>query len=179
MPFAVAHFLIPVIIVDLVRDHLLKVRKVLPNKYVFISGLSGALVDTDMLLFYIFKNSLNVRSLVGHRIFFHNIWVPLFFLFWFIMFYYYLKKRNLAKIFLMIFIGTSIHLLLDATIANEIAPFYPFSDIQIGLNLIPVTPDLGWDIALRNLDILASIDAILLILWLIHEEKEHNISDFL
>lgn len=178
MPFAVTHFLIPVILVDLVRDHLLKVRKILPNKFVFISGLSGLLVDTDVLLFYIFQKFINVNFSVQHRIFFHNIWIPLFFLFGFIVFYY-TKKKNLSKIFLMIFIGFSIHLLLDATINDKIIPLYPFNDTQFGLNLISSNPDIGLDTLLKNLDILASIDAILLILWLIHEEKTHHISDFL
>jgi membrane-bound metal-dependent hydrolase YbcI (DUF457 family) len=163
--------------VDLVRDHLLKIRKVLPNKFVFISGLAGLTLDADMILFYGFREFLGIQ-LKTHRIFFHNMWIPLISLLIFISLYYY-KKKNLGKVFLMIFIGTSVHLLLDATIVGKIIPLYPLSSIEIGLNLISITPDLGWNITSRNLDILLSVDAILLTLWLIHEEREHHISDFL
>lgn len=106
MPFAVAHFLIPAIMVDLVRDHLLKIRKVLPNKFVFISGLAGLALDADMILFYGLREFLGIQ-LKTHRIFFHNIWIPFTSLLIFMTLYYY-KKKNLGKIFLMIFVGTGV-----------------------------------------------------------------------
>jgi membrane-bound metal-dependent hydrolase YbcI (DUF457 family) len=176
MPFAVTHVLIPLILVDLIRDHLLKIKKTLPNKYVFISGLAGGLLDADLLLYYV--ASILGMKLSTHRIFFHNVWIPLFSLLAYILLHNR-RKKNLAKIFLMIFAGTSIHLILDGTVCNQIIPFYPLDDTMVGLNLLPISPGLEPAILMRNLHILLSIDAIILILWLIHEELEHKISDFL
>ena len=71
----------------------------------------------------------------------------------------------------MIALGTFIHLLLDSTLMGFIMPVYPFSTAQFGINLIPVTT--------LGLSVMAGIDAILLVAWLIHEELRHKISSFI
>jgi hypothetical protein len=47
--------------------------------------------------------------------------------------------------------------------------FYPFSNLEIGLNLIGG--------ALEG-TLISGLDAVLLAGWLIHEELKHKISDF-
>ena len=68
----------------------------------------------------------------------------------------------------MIFFGVSIHLFLDAFLSGHVNLFYPLSNEQFGLNLIPS----DWDWFYQ------SLDAVLLFGWLIHEEMEHNISEY-
>lgn len=48
MPFAVTHVLVPIILVDFIRDHVLKKPKLLPNRYVFLAGVAGLVLDTDL-----------------------------------------------------------------------------------------------------------------------------------
>jgi hypothetical protein len=63
------------------------------------------------------------------------------------------------------------HLILDGIVLGYIMPFYPFSHFTVGLNLL--------DIPYFGGTILPALDAIILILWLIHEEVVHKISRFL
>ena len=163
MPFAVTHILVPMILVDFARDHLFKIKKqFLPNKYVLLAGLFGLMPDIDMLpgLF----GMPNLHGTITHSIVF-----PIAFFIGFLI-SYFLKKERSYKIFLMLFIGFSTHIILDGTFSDHIAIFFPFDFNQYGLNLIG---------PLRNwLDLYAAMDAILLFLWLIHEGLEHKISDY-
>ena len=161
MPYAVTHALIPIILVDTVRDHVFKMKKrFLPNRYIIFAGIAGMLPDLDLL----FTPSL-------HRTITHSIWFPLIFLFGFLLSYTF-QKEKLYKIFLMLFVGFSLHVLMDATLLGSVAPFFPLDATQIGLNLLaPV-------VSLRP-DVFPAIDAVLLFMWLIHEELEHNISEYL
>lgn len=163
MPFAVTHILVPMILVDFVRDHLFKIKKqVLPNNYVLLAGLFGLMLDIDMLP--VLFGMPNLHGTTTHSIIF-----PIAFFIVFLM-SYLLKKRRTYKIFLMLFIGFSIHVLLDFSFSDTITIFFPFDFNQYGLNLIG---SLGnW------YDLYAAIDAILLFLWLIHEGLEHKISDY-
>ncbi len=162
MPFAVTHVLVPIIVMDLIRDHILKKPKLLPNKFIFLAGLAGLVPDVDLPLFYLLQYF--GYDLGTHRELFHAVWIPLFFLGGYLL---TLKQKNLSKAFLMVSIGYSFHLLLDGTLVGVIYPFVPFSDMTIGLQLLPLDPML-----------FAGIDAILLILWLYHEEFKHKISDY-
>ena len=69
--------------------------------------------------------------------------------------------------------GILLHILLDYLFvvdsAGGIMLFYPFSTIQYGLNLLQhATPQL-----------FAAMDAVILLLWLWHEEIRHKIKDFI
>jgi len=163
MPFAVTHILVPLILVDFVRDHFYKKKFILPNRYVIFAGLAGLLPDVDML--YPLFSVPNLHGTITHSIF-----IPIAFFIGFLI-SHYLKKKKLYKIFLMLFIGFSIHILLDATFSDSIAFLFPLSFERIGLNLIG--PLKEW------YSFYAAMDAILLFVWLIHEELEHKISDYL
>jgi membrane-bound metal-dependent hydrolase YbcI (DUF457 family) len=167
MPFAVTHVLIPMILVDLFRDYVLKNPRRLPNKFVFLAGLAGIMPDADLISGFLF-NTLLQQNVPPHRIFLHNIWLPLSF-FAFFLLAYRLKKKTMSKVFLMLFIGWSLHLILDASLIGTIAPFFPLSDAMWGLNLIP--SDYWMDVAVV-------MDAILLLAWLTHEEIKHKISAY-
>ena len=161
MPYAVTHALIPIILVDTVRDHVFKMKKgFLPNRYVLLAGIAGMLPDIDLL----FTPYL-------HRTITHSIWFPLIFFFGFLL-SYTLQKKKLYKIFLMLFAGFSLHILMDATLLGSVAPLFPLDPTEIGLNILSPLVSLGPDV-------FPTIDAILLFLWLILEELEHNISEYL
>jgi len=167
MPLSVMHVLVPIILLDIYRDYFMKNIKLLPNHMLFLAGAAGLMVDLDLPLSAL--GSWLGLPLPAHRILSHNIWIPLTFLA-LSLFFRYKKSKMLWKIFLMFAIGTASHLLLDATLMGTIAPFYPVNDVMWGLNIIPSK---WWQ------DFAASMDAVLLLLWLSHEELKHRISDYL
>jgi hypothetical protein len=65
------------------------------------------------------------------------------------------------------------HLLLDAVLSGGIMPFYPFFTFSFGLNLIGFFP-LAWQST-----IIPTLDAILLVLWMVYLEITHKISKFI
>ena len=178
MPQAVTHFLIPVILLELFRDFFIKNKKTFPIHYVFIGGLAGLLLDLDIAAYYILSFfGFTIQEI--HRTFSHNLFFPLIFVILAFVFYNF-KSKGLGKhhlklrnIFFVIAFGISIHLLLDAIISGVIMPLYPLSTYTIGLNLISLLP------ALWQNTILPTMDAILLILWMIYIEVRHRISEII
>ena len=180
MPHAVTHVLIPIILLQLFRDYYIKKKdkRKFPLHYVLIGGVAGLLPDLDIAAFYVlsfFGYSLGEI----HRTFSHTIFIPLFFVALAFVFYGFKSKKlgerhlKLRNIFLVIAFGSFIHLILDAIVAGVIAPFYPLSDFSFGFYLINIFPE-AW----RN-SILPSLDAALLVLWLVYLEWKHKISSFI
>jgi len=178
MPQAVTHILIPIILLSLFRDYVVKNKKSFPLHYVLIGGIAGLLPDIDVAVYYVlsfFDFSFNEV----HRIFSHNIFVVLLFLLLGFL-VYGLKNKGFGKhhlklstIFFVISFGIFVHLLLDGIVQGEIILFYPFLNYNISLNLIKFVP-----IAWQN-TIIPVIDAVLLTTWLIYMEVKHKISDFI
>lgn len=165
MAFAVTHVLIPMVLVDLVRDHVFKDKKrFLPNKFIFLAGIAGLLPDIDIPISYFLFGNLEF-----HRTITHTLWFPLAFFILFSYFYFVNRKPFYYKFFLMLFIGFSFHLILDYGIVGTVSLLYPITQTVYGLNILPIS-----DMYL----IYSALDAILLLLWLIHEEYEHKISSF-
>lgn len=141
-------------------------KRYLPNKYVLLAGLAGLLPDIDLI-----PSLLLVGSSGLHRTITHSLVFPAIFFIGFLVFCF-LKRKKLYKIFLMLFIGFFIHILLDFSLLGTVYLLFPFSFTEFGLNLLAPLEPFG-------LEIFAMIDAILLFFWLIHEELEHKISDYL
>jgi membrane-bound metal-dependent hydrolase YbcI (DUF457 family) len=178
MPSAVTHFLVPVILLELFRHYFVKNKKSFPIHYVFIGGLAGLLPDLDVLIYYLLSFfGFTIQEV--HRTFYHSLFFPLIFFILGIIFYNFKSKRlakhhlKLRDIFFVIAFGIFIHLLLDATVSGVIMPLFPIFDFYIGLNLISLAP-IQWQDT-----ILSSIDAGLLILWMISLEIRHKISKFI
>src|SRR4030042_1297117 len=175
MPNAVTHFLIPVILLELFRDFFVKNKKSFPVHYVFIGGLAGLLPDFDVAFYYILSFfGFTIQEV--HRTFSHNLFIPLIFVILALLFHKFKNKElgehhlKLKNIFLVIAFGIFIHLLLDAITDGSIMPLYPLSNFSIGLNLIKLIPiPVIWQDR-----IIPSLDAILLILWMIHLEMKHK-----
>jgi membrane-bound metal-dependent hydrolase YbcI (DUF457 family) len=146
--------------------------------------------DMDMPLFTALERFGAISSsTVGHRIIFHNIWLPLGFLLFAAFFAYvwpslrhgrnrkYRQGRSLAfaKVFLLLAVGWMLHLTLDAVLTGEIMPFYPVNDYLVNWNTIGAFADAT---GIPQLTLLVSLDALLLLFWLWHEEFTHRIRDY-
>ena len=82
-------------------------------------------------------------------------------------------KLKLNIIFLMIAIGILSHISLDYFFGESITILAPFSNFKLGIDLLMYFPE-----KLRLL-VMPSLDAALLIIWLIYLELKHKISDFI
>ncbi|MEK6948874.1 MAG: metal-dependent hydrolase [Nanoarchaeota archaeon] len=168
MPFAVTHVLASIILVDLYRDYFAKHKKYFTLHTVFVAGFAGLLSDIDVPLGY-FLNFLGVDLM--HRGFTHT---PLFALIFLIpaIVLWKNKKHKAAMYFFVTAFGIFTHIFLDYAVtadAGGIMFFYPFSNAEYALNLLKnATPTF-----------FAGIDAIILLLWLWHEEIKHKISDYI
>lgn len=168
MPQAVVHVLFAIIVLDLIRDHLIKDKHKLSLHYIFISGIAGLLPDIDIPLFWLLKNFLGLDVPWFHRIFTHTfLFIGLFVAIAFVLFD---LSKKWSRIFGIVAFGIAFHIFLDWLLVGTIAPFYPLSYATYGLNLIGRT----------NLPLAAEgLEAIVLLGWLWHEEKTHKISDFI
>lgn len=178
MPFAVTHVLTAVIILELWRHYFVNHKETFPLHYLIIGGIASLIPDMDVLVYYAI-NQFEYSMEEVHRIFSHTLILPLFFVILAVASYGFKSKRlahrhlKLRNIFLVIAAGIFIHLVLDASLLGFIVPFYPFSDYQFGLNLVSLLPT-AW-----HLSFLPSLDALLLILWLVSLEFRHKLSKFI
>jgi len=176
MPHAVTHFLIPLILLGLFQDIFIRNKKSFPIHYVFIGGLAGLLPDFDIALYYLMSFfGFMIQEI--HRTFSHTFFVPLIFILLGLIFWNFknkkLRKHNmkLRTIFFVIAFGVFMHLLLDSIISGVIRPFYPLSNLVVGINLVSFLP------AQWQNSVVPAIDAIFLISWMIYLEVTRKISD--
>lgn len=167
MPQAVVHVLFTIIVLDLFRDHVIKSKHKIPLHYIFIGGVAGLLPDIDVPLFWVI-GFLGFEAPFFHRIFTHTILFILLFLA--ISLIYFDLNKKVSAMFGIITFGVAFHIFLDWLLVGSIAPFYPFSNASYGLDLIG---RMNIPLAVEGLE------AIVLLLWLWHEEKTHKISDFI
>ena len=184
MPLLVTHILAPILLVAIIRDFYLKKRnkRKFPLHYVLIAGLGGVLPDID-IIFSIFLYLLRITEWDIHKTFTHSLFfvVSLFFLF-LIFKPVHAKakicnigrhKLKLSTIFLMLSIGSLIHIILDMIFGEPAYLSYPLYNKDYGINLVTYLPS-----GIQNLA-LPTLDGILLVLWLIYLELKHKISDFI
>lgn len=162
MPYAVTHVLIALIVADLI-SHYTKYK--LKLYHILICGIAGLIPDLDVIVYWFLYFVAGISWDEVHRLFSHTLLLPAAF---FILRYVFKKARI---IFNMLALGTFIHLVLDFTLSGFIRPFYPLSKLTLGLNIISKSE--------FGISILLSLDAIILVLWLWHEVKKHEIKDFI
>lgn len=174
MPYAVAHVILTIVIADIYRDYFAK--KKFPMVYVLIAGIAGLLPDADIPANWLF-NFIFGTNYSFHRIYTHSLMYAIIFLaiavtFLFLrkqeykIFKWNVPRQAIAMVFFALSFGWFIHLLLDCAIASD---GY--------LNFIPSIA-LKCPSPFRN-DVIAGFDAIILVLWLVHEQWKHKISDYL
>lgn len=170
MPLSVTHVLLTIIVLDIYRDYVVKHKKYFTLSTIFIGGLAGLFPDSDIVInFFLSKMSI-VSSLFQHGGITHTPIIGLIFLIPFLILWMS-KKRKLAVIFLVISFGILFHILLDYLIGggdiNGVMLFYPFSTNRYKIFMFD------------NQTVQAGLDALILLVWLYHEEKKHKILDFI
>ena len=164
---AVLHIIIPLIVFDLIRHYYFN-RK-FPRYIILIGGIAGILPDIDVplswLLSFVAGKNISIHGQFTHTLFYTLHWLILF------LFFYFKNDRKLFTksnhkplVFLVITLGGIIHLSLDC-ISGGYYFFWPFSNANYCPSFISES-------------IAPGLDAILLILWLIHEETHHLIRDY-
>jgi len=165
MALAVTHVLLTIILVDLWRDYFTNHKKYFTLHTILIAGIAGLLPDIDVpinwiLNFFGKSYDLLLHGGVTHNIFFGLIFLIPGFIFWF------KKKHKIAVYFFVICFGVLFHLFLDCLTGGYYFFYWP---INIG----------NYCVTIIHSEFLAGLDAIILLLWLSHEEVKHKISDFI
>jgi membrane-bound metal-dependent hydrolase YbcI (DUF457 family) len=170
MALAVTHVLLTILLVDLYRDYVTKHRKYFTIHTLFVAGIGGLLPDIDIPLsqvlgYFGYYNSLLDHSGVTHTIFFGLIFlIPAFILLM-------KKKHKESTYFFVISFGVLFHLFLDIVVnEGSYMLFWPLTTSLFGFTQFAVLGLNGSQV---------SLDAIILILWLYHEEVKHKIKDFI
>jgi hypothetical protein len=158
MAYAVTHILIVILLLDLFRHYVFGKKK-FPRYLLVIGGIAGLGPDVDVPLGWIL--GMNLHGVFTHSIF----WVILFLAIGIIR--HYQNDQKWSKISYVIAIGWFVHLILDCAFGGY------------GTFLWPMMINTAW-CPQFNIDSLApGIDAIILVLWLVHEEIHNKIKDYL
>ncbi|MFH1590742.1 MAG: metal-dependent hydrolase [archaeon] len=168
MPKAVVHILLAIIVLDLFRDYVVKDKKAMPLHVLLIGGIAGLLPDFDIPLYWLVKNVLGYDVALFHRTFTHSLFFPLIFVGLGLLLYFYNKKA--AMITAVVAFGVAFHIFLDASLTGYTMLLYPFSTQYFGFDVLG---NVTW------ISFVDGLDAIILVLWLAHEEMRHKISDFI
>jgi len=164
MALAVTHVIVTIVVLDLFRHYVWK-KKGFPKYLLIIGGIAGLLPDIDIPLSWVY-NFLTGASADFHGAFTHSLFFPLVFL-GMGMILYRSQKKEWAKILFVISFGWFFHLFLDCLYGGYKTFFWP---LIFTTNFCP-----KWGIH----DYAASIDAIILVLWLVHEEINKRIKDYI
>jgi membrane-bound metal-dependent hydrolase YbcI (DUF457 family) len=180
MPQAVTHVLVVIILLSIFR-HIYQKRtgKKFHLQYVLIGGLAGIIPDLDIPLFWVMHYfGYSIEQI--HRTYSHTIFVPIVFLLLAVLSKYTVKnkfgrnKLSLTTILILFSFGSFIHLVLDSTLAGYIMPIYPLSNVRIGTGFpYTVFPE-----HIATL-LLATLDGVLFIIWILYLKIKHKISDFI
>lgn len=169
MPYSVTHVILAIVLLDFIRDYVIKDRKKIPLHYIFIGGVAGLLPDIDIPLYWLLNKLLGINLTWFHRTFSHSIFFPLILLAitaGFLLF----KNKKYGLLMGIITFGISFHILLDGIFAGYITLFYPLSSMRYGFNLISVG---AWPALMEGLD------ALILLVWLWDLDRRHKLRDFM
>lgn len=174
MPLAVTHVLLTILAVDLYRDYITKHKGYFPLHTIFIAGVAGLLPDVD-ILFQMTADffGFTLPTLLQHGGITHTLIFSLIFLIPALILWKQ-KKHKAAVVFFVISFGIFFHIFLDWFLGGGayegIMWLWPLSAHSYKLHLLLRT-------GVRNIP--ESLDAIILLAWLWHEEIRHKISDFI
>ena len=172
MPLAVTHIILTIIVVDLYRDYILKNKKYFTLHTVMIAGVGGLLPDIDILLSKLLGLFNYAPDWIQHGGLTHT---PFFGFIFLIPAIYFWKKDNktVATYFIAMAFGILFHIFLDFFLGGGrwegIMFLWPLSDQPYKLHLLKQF----------GKNVFVSLDAIILLLWLYHEEVKHKINDFI
>ena len=172
MAFAVTHILITIIILDLLRHYYFGKKK-FPRYLLVVGGIAGLAPDIDIPLTWVW-NAFTGSSGSLHGMFSHSLIFAAFFA---ILGCYlgsdlsFLKgkkqRKKWSNIFYVIAFGWMLHVFLDCLFGGYRHFLWPF-----GVDTLAFCPDFHLS------SHAVSIDAILLVLWFIHEEMHGLVKDY-
>lgn len=161
MALAVTHIILTIAFLDIFRHYVFGKKK-FPRYLLVVGGIAGLAPDLDIPLGWVLTlftgDSVNIHGLFTHSIFFALLFAAIGAIF------HYRTKMKWAKIFYVIAMGWVLHVILDCLFNAYLTFLWPFS-----INTTAFCPK-G---ILQNYS--SSIDAIILVLWLLHEEIHHKI----
>ena len=163
MGLAVTHVIITIIILDLFRHYVFGKRK-FPRYLLVVGGIAGLIPDIDIPIGFLITLFTSVQTNL-HRVFTHSFIFPILILIIAIILHFK-ENHKWAKIGFVIAAGWSLHIIFDCFYGGYLPFTWPF-------NLITSCP--SWGLAEYG----ASIDAIILVLWLVHEEIHNKIKDYI
>jgi len=162
MALAVTHIILTIAFLDIFRHYFFGLKK-FPRYLLIIGGIAGLAPDLDIPISWILTlfngSSVNIHGLFTHSIFF----ALLFAIIGAVLQY----KKNLkwAKIFYVVAVGWTLHIFLDC--------FYGTDSNKLFLWPLQVLPTFcpSWNLY----SYAHSTEAIILVLWLVHEEIHNKI----
>ena len=169
MALAVTHILIPIVVLSLFRFYYKRWQKKITIHEILVAGIFGLLPDIDFPIDIIFSTDV-------HRIFTHTFIIPLALV---IIGFFLLKnpqgKQKGTHWQTLAFVGAFgwvFHIILDFLTVGTITPLWPLSSMAAGLHLLE-------SMSLETtMSYLASLDAIILLGWLWHEDAKHKIIEY-
>lgn len=174
MPLAVTHILTSIILVDLYRDYITKHKKLFTLHTIFLAGFFGILPDIDIPLrmlsqFFDFTIPwLFQHGGITHTPFFAALFLIPAFMLW------KKQKHKTAVIFFVATFAIMLHIFLDFLLGGGghqgLMLLFPFSFQTFKIHLLQY---------INIKDIPASLDALILLIWLWHEDKKHKILDYI
>ncbi|MBI2102557.1 metal-dependent hydrolase [Candidatus Woesearchaeota archaeon] len=164
MANSVTHVIVAIVILDLFRHYVFG-KKRFPRYLLVIGGIAGLAPDIDVPLTWLYHFFTSSTTDL-HGLFTHSLFFVFSFLGIALLFQYY-KNIKWAKIFYVISFGWFMHLILDCLYGGYKTFFWP---LHYASNFCP-----QWGIQTHAAD----IDAIILVLWLIHEEVHERIKDYI
>jgi len=165
MALAVTHILITIVLLDLLRHYVFGKRR-FPRYMLVVGGIAGILPDIDIPLTWVY-NAITGSTGSLHGFFTHSLIFPLLFVIVGLAFHFYKPNHKWAKMGYIIAFGLFMHLLLDCAFGGYKSFLWPLENIA---NFCP-----QWSIS----KFAADIDAIILIVWLVHEEVHNRIRDYI
>jgi membrane-bound metal-dependent hydrolase YbcI (DUF457 family) len=175
MPYAVAHVIVTIVVADIYRDYIAK--KKFSMWYVLIAGIAGLLPDADIpaswLFNFIFGTNYNFHRLYTHSLAWAFLFLAIAGIFYLVrkehcrLWKWNVPKDAIVMFFLAVAFGWFMHILLDCSLAAD--------------GLLTLVPGVPLAICPHPFgqDVLAGFDAIILLLWLVHEQWKHEIRDYI
>lgn len=159
MALAVTHVLSAILILDLFRHYVFGLNK-FPRYLLVVGGIAGLLPDIDIPLGWIIGKSI-------HGEFTHSLIIVLILLLIGIVSHYQ-KEVARAKLFYVVAAGWFIHIILDCAFNSYSTFLWP---LMVNTKPFCPAPILGNHYG-------AAIDAVILVVWLVHEEVHKKIKDY-
>lgn len=164
MALAVTHIILTIVLLDIFRHYVFGVHK-FPRHLLVIGGIAGLLPDIDLVFTWVYNFFMGTQIDL-HGAFTHSLIFPVILL-GIAVFLHYQKQIKWAQIFYVIAAGWFLHLFLDCMFGGYKTFFWPFFS-----GFGSFCPQWGID------SYAAGIDAVILVLWLVHEEVHKKVKDY-